>query len=86
MGHVVEGILATYSPYYIPAPVEIYFLEDFRKLQDELPHVRPTVFFSVPRIYERVWEALEKKIHSEDSTSKQRAPYSNEQSEEFLET
>ncbi len=60
MGHVVEGILATYSPYYIPAPVEIYFLEDFRKLQGALPFVRPTVFFSVPRIYERVWEALEK--------------------------
>ncbi len=59
MGHVVEGILATYSPYYIPAPVEIYFLEDFRKLQDELPRVKPTVFFSVPRIYEKVWEALE---------------------------
>ncbi len=60
MGHVVEGILATYSPYYIPAAVEIYFLEDFRRLQDELPHVKPTVFFSVPRIYEKVWEALEK--------------------------
>ena len=62
MGHVVEGILATYSPYYIPAPVEIYFLEDFRKLQQELPRVRPTVFFSVPRIYEKVWEALEKNL------------------------
>ncbi|MGZ4865473.1 MAG: AMP-binding protein, partial [Halobacteriota archaeon] len=58
MGHVVEGILATYSPYYIPAPVDIYFLEDFKKLQEELPHVGPTVFFSVPRIYEKVWEAL----------------------------
>ncbi len=60
MGHVVEGILATYSPYYIPAPVEIYFLEDFRKLQKALPHVRPTIFFSVPRIYEKVWEGLKK--------------------------
>jgi long-chain acyl-CoA synthetase len=60
MGHVVEGILATYSPYYIPAPIEIYFLEDFRKLQTELPNVRPTIFFSVPRIYEKVWEALQK--------------------------
>jgi len=59
MGHVVEGILATYSPYYVPAPVDIYFLEDFRKLQAELPHVRPNIFFSVPRIYERIWEALE---------------------------
>jgi long-chain acyl-CoA synthetase len=60
MGHVVEGILATYSPYYAPAPLEIYFLEDFRKLQEELPHVRPNVFFAVPRIYEKIWEALEK--------------------------
>jgi len=60
MGHVVEGILATYSPYYIPASVEIYFLEDFRKLQAALPQVRPTIFFSVPRIYEKVWEGLEK--------------------------
>ena len=60
MGHVVEGILATYSPYYIPAPIEIYFLEDFRRLQDELPRVKPTVFFSVPRVYEKIWEALEK--------------------------
>jgi long-chain acyl-CoA synthetase len=60
MGHVVEGILATYSPYYVPAPVSIYFLEDFRKLQTELPRVRPNIFFSVPRIYERIWEVLGK--------------------------
>ncbi len=58
MGHVVEGILATYSPYYVPAPVEIYFLEDFRKLQKALPQVKPVLFFSVPRIYERIWEGL----------------------------
>ena len=60
MGHVVEGILAAYSPYYIPATEKIYFLEDFRKLQEELPNISPTVFFSVPRVYEKVWEALKK--------------------------
>ncbi len=59
MGHVVEGILATYSPYYYPAPISIYFLEDFRKLQHSIPKVRPTIFFAVPRIYEKVWEGLE---------------------------
>ncbi len=59
MGHVVEGILATYSPYYVPAPVDIYFLEDFRKLQKALPQVKPVLFFAVPRIYEKIWEALE---------------------------
>ncbi len=61
MGHVVEGILAAYSPYYFPASsAELFFLEDFRKLQDALPLVRPTIFFSVPRLYEKVWEGLEK--------------------------
>ena len=59
MGHVVEGILATYSPYYYPTPISIYFLEDFRKLSNAIPQVRPTIFFSVPRIYEKVWEGLE---------------------------
>ena len=59
MGHVVEGILGTYSPYYVPAPVVIYFLEDFRKLEKALPAVRPKLFFSVPRIYEKIWERLE---------------------------
>jgi long-chain acyl-CoA synthetase len=56
MNHVVEGILGTYAPYYLPAPVDIWFLEDFYALSRALPRVRPTIFFSVPRFYEKVWE------------------------------
>jgi long-chain acyl-CoA synthetase len=37
MNHVVEGILATYSPYYLPAPLEIYFLENFQDLSRHCP-------------------------------------------------
>jgi long-chain acyl-CoA synthetase len=59
MNHVVEGILATYCPYYVPAAVNIYFLEDLKDIQRVLPRLRPTIFFSVPRIYEKIWEALE---------------------------
>jgi long-chain acyl-CoA synthetase len=59
MNHVVEGMLATYSAYWLPAPVDIYFLEDFRGLAAALPLVRPTVFFSVPRVYEKVWQNLQ---------------------------
>jgi long-chain acyl-CoA synthetase len=59
MNHVVEGILATYSPYYTPAPVNIYFLQDLHDLARILPRVKPTVFFSVPRIYEKLWERLQ---------------------------
>jgi long-chain acyl-CoA synthetase len=59
MNHVVEGILATYCPYYVPAAVNIYFLEDLKDIERALPRLRPTIFFSVPRIYEKIWEALE---------------------------
>ncbi len=59
MNHVVEGILASYAIYFSPAPIEIYYLENFRDLQKALPKIRPTVFFSVPRFYEKVWESAE---------------------------
>ncbi len=58
LNHVVEGILAAYSPYYFPAPVDIYYLEEIRDLQRALPAVRPAVFFSVPRVYEKIWESF----------------------------
>ena len=55
MNHVVEGILGTYSPYYAPAPLRIYFLEDFSQLASALHKVKPSIFFSVPRFYEKLW-------------------------------
>jgi long-chain acyl-CoA synthetase len=60
MNHVVEGILGLYGPYYLPAPVDVTFLEDFRSVSSTLPGVRPTVFFSVPRLYQRVWEEFDR--------------------------
>ena len=59
MNHVVEGILGTYTPYYAPAPLKLYFLEDFQDLERTLPKVRPTIFFSVPRFYEKVWSKIQ---------------------------
>jgi long-chain acyl-CoA synthetase len=59
MNHVVEGITATYSAYYVPAPLDIFYLEDLSALARTLPRVRPNVFFSVPRVYEKVWARLQ---------------------------
>lgn len=56
MNHVVEGILASYAIYDTPAPIDLYYLENFHELQKALSKIRPTVFFSVPRFYEKVWE------------------------------
>ncbi len=58
MNHVVEGIMGLYGPYYAPAPLKIYFLEDFQDLPQALPKVRPNIFFSVPRFYEKVWSSI----------------------------
>ena len=58
MNHVVEGILGTYTPYYAPAPLDVYFLEDFNGLSSALPMVRPSIFFSVPRFYEKIWSNM----------------------------
>jgi long-chain acyl-CoA synthetase len=58
LNHVVEGILAANAPYYLPAPLAISFLDDFTDLARALPSVRPTIVFSVPRLYEKVWEAF----------------------------
>ena len=55
MSHVVEGILVAYAPYYILADIEMYYLNDFPSLAEVLPKVRPNLFFSVPRFYEKVW-------------------------------
>jgi long-chain acyl-CoA synthetase len=59
LNHVVEGILVAYAGYYIPQALDIYYLEDFRQAQRYLPQVKPTFFFSVPRVFERAWEGLE---------------------------
>nr|MCR5181373.1 AMP-binding protein [Bacteroidaceae bacterium] len=59
MSHVVEGILAAYAPYCMLCRAKIYYLNDFQMLTKALPQVRPTVFFSVPRFYEKLWEQIE---------------------------
>ncbi len=58
LSHVVEGILASYAPYYLITKVGYYYLNDFGALTDALPKVRPTIFFSVPRFYEKLWDQV----------------------------
>ena len=58
LSHVVEGILASYAPYYVLSKVDYYYLNDFNALTDALPQVRPTIFFSVPRFYEKLWDQI----------------------------
>lgn len=76
MSHVVEGILAAYAPYCMLCDAKVYYLNDFQMLTQALPKVRPTVFFSVPRFFEKLWEQIElnpigqKYLHMKDGLMK----------------
>jgi long-chain acyl-CoA synthetase len=58
MNHVAEGITATYSPYFIPAAMDFYYLEDYHNLQHALKLAKPSVLFAIPRFYEKLWTGL----------------------------
>ena len=45
-------------PDYLLSEVGYYYLNDFGSLTDALPKVRPTIFFSVPRFYEKLWDQV----------------------------
>ena len=60
LNHVVEGILGLYSSFYEPSQLKLYFLENFYDLQKTLAKVKPVVFFSIPRFYEKVWDSLKR--------------------------
>lgn len=77
MNHVAEGITATYSPYYIPTTLDVYFLADYRNLKKALLIAKPSVIFSIPRFYEKLWTTItesslgQKYLATEEGMTKQ---------------
>ena len=56
--------------------MEVYFLEDFHELPQALQKAKPSVFFAIPRLYEKIWEKLltsrfgQQYYHAENSVKK----------------
>lgn len=51
LSHIAEQTASISGP--IVAGVQVYFAESFEKLGENLKEVRPTVFFGVPRVWEK---------------------------------
>jgi long-chain acyl-CoA synthetase len=58
LNHVAEGITAAYSPYFFPTTLDVYFLADYRNLPKALQLAKPSVVFSIPRFYEKLWTMI----------------------------
>jgi long-chain acyl-CoA synthetase len=70
MAHIAERSCSQYLP--IMFGFSVTDIPDARQVVGALPEVRPTWFFSVPRIYEKLKAALEAGIaHEQDAQKKQ---------------
>jgi long-chain acyl-CoA synthetase len=61
--HVAERIQSLFLA--IAGRCTVYFAESIQRVQQELPQVRPTIFMCVPRVWEKLYQAL----HAEFETS-----------------
>lgn len=51
LSHIAEQVCTIYGP--LLNGIQVYFAESFEKLPENLREVRPTVFFGVPRVWEK---------------------------------
>jgi long-chain acyl-CoA synthetase len=60
IAHVAEQMFSVYAPIYSGSV--IYFAESMEKLPDNLKEVQPTIFFGVPRVYEKFYEKIGQRL------------------------
>ncbi len=52
LSHIAEQVCTIYGPVY--AGVQVYFARSFEALGEDLKEVHPTMFFGVPRVWEKI--------------------------------
>lgn len=60
LSHIAEQMFTIHCP--VTAGSVVYFAESIEKVPDNLKEVRPTVFFAVPRIWEKFYAAISGKL------------------------
>ncbi len=60
LSHIAEQILSIHGP--ISMGSAVYFAESIEKVPDNLKEVRPTIFFGVPRIWEKFHAGVSAKL------------------------
>ncbi len=60
LSHIAEQVCSIYGPIF--NALEVSFAESFEKLPEDLREVRPTLFFGVPRVWEKFKTKVEQGI------------------------
>ncbi|MEI6805288.1 MAG: long-chain fatty acid--CoA ligase [Myxococcaceae bacterium] len=62
LAHIAEQMFSLYAP--ICTGMQLYFAESMEQLPENLKEVRPTLFFGVPRVYEKFHAKILPKLKS----------------------
>ncbi len=62
LSHIAEQVTTIHGP--VTAGSCVYFAESIDKIADNLKEVRPTLFFGVPRIWEKFYAAIDGKMRA----------------------
>ncbi len=68
LSHIAEQMFSIHAP--ITAGAHLYFAESIEALPDNLKEVQPTVFFGVPRIWEKFHAAISAKLRAATGAKK----------------
>ncbi|MBL8716488.1 MAG: AMP-binding protein [Myxococcales bacterium] len=68
LSHIAEQMFTIHGP--ITGGMSVYFAESIEKVPDNLKEVRPTVFFAVPRIWEKFHAGISGKMALADDKKK----------------
>jgi long-chain acyl-CoA synthetase len=60
LSHIAEQVFSVHG--HVTCGYELYFAESIDKLADNLKEARPTIFFGVPRIWEKFSSGIEDKL------------------------
>ncbi len=60
LSHIAEQLISMYGPVVLGC--QVYFAESLEKVPDNLKEVQPTIFFGVPRIWEKFHAAVSAKL------------------------
>ncbi len=66
LSHIAEQIFTIHSPISVGSTV--YFAESLVRLPDNLKTVQPTVFFGVPRVWEKFYSGITTKLAAAEGT------------------
>lgn len=68
LAHVAEQMFSVYAPIY--CGMTLYFAESMEKVPDNLKESQPTIFFGVPRVYEKFHEKISQRLASLEGAKK----------------